>query len=74
MEKKFNLVAALNGAKIKTRSGKNAKIVYNNAGNKKILVMIYSNISRVHDRTIKYNIDGSRWSPNYEDPEDLVMV
>lgn len=68
----FNLMRALNGANIKTRSGKKAKVICK-VGNNKILVKVYSNISSMYDTTVKYNLDGSRWSPKHEDFEDLIM-
>lgn len=69
---KFNLMRALNGSKIMTRSGKKAKIICS-LPNNKIFVRIFSNISSINDTTVKYNIDGSRWSPNSPNPEDLIM-
>ena len=70
---KFNLTRALNGSPVKTKSGKNAKVICK-TNDGKILVFVSSNIGSYMDRTIKYCIDGSRWSSNYSDNEDLVMV
>lgn len=69
--KKFDLAKALSGAKVMTKSGKTAKVICK-TGNK-ILVAITYKISYL-SREIKYNLDGSRWSPNYADEEDLVMA
>lgn len=70
--KKFNLMRALNGSKIMTKSGKKAKIICS-LPNHKLFVRIFSNISSINDTTTKYNIDGSRWSSNYPSDEDLIM-
>lgn len=70
--KKFNLMRAFNGSKIMTKSGKKAKIICS-LPNNKLFVRIFSNISSINDTTVKYNIDGSRWSSNYPSDEDLIM-
>lgn len=70
--KKFNLQKAMSGAEIRTRSGKRAKVICFTRG--KILVQIYSNVGFYMNTQVKYNIDGSRWSSNHPDDEDLVMA
>lgn len=73
MENKFNLVAALNGSNVMTKSGKKVKVICKTNGNK-LYCFVKSNISSLHDKYVKYNMDGSRWSPNQPDNEDLVIA
>lgn len=71
--KKFSLIKALNGGKVKTKSGKNAKVICK-TNDGKLLVMVYSNCASYMDRQVKYCMNGSRWSPNHDDQEDLIMA
>lgn len=68
----FNAEKALKGAKVMTKSGKTVKVICETRG--KLLVKVYSKVASYLDREIKYNMDGSRWSPNVPDPDDLVMA
>ena len=72
MENNFNLVKALNGSNVKTKSGKKVKIICQIGGNK-LYCFVKSNISSMYDKYVKYNMDGSRWSPNNPCDEDLIM-
>ena len=67
----FDLSAALKGAKVVTRSGKNARVITKTFDGK-VLVAIISRYGE--DRMVKYNIDGSRWSSNTISPDDLMMA
>ena len=71
-DKTFDLAKALKGADVKTKSGKRAKVICETRG--KILVQVYSNLGFYLDQQIKYNLDGSRWSPRNPDIEDLEMA
>ena len=68
----FDLNAALHGAKVKTKSGKKVKVICKTRG--KILCMVYSNVGPHLNAQVKYNEDGSRWTPNHPSDEDLVMA
>ena len=72
MKKNFNLEAALKGANVQTKSGKKVKVICKTRG--KILCMVYSNVGPYLDAQVKYNEDGSRWSPNHSSDEDLIMA
>lgn len=72
MKKNFNLEAALKGANVQTKSGKKVKVICKTRG--KILCMVYSNVGPHLNSQVKYNEDGSRWSPNHSSDEDLVMA
>ena len=67
----FNAERALKGERVMTKSGKNVKVICFTRG--KILCQVYSNLGFYYDTQIKYNIDGSRWSPNHPSDEDLIM-
>ena len=72
MKKNFNLEAVLKGANVQTKSGKKVKVICKTRG--KILCQVYSNVGFYMDKQVKYNEDGSRWSPNHPSDEDLVMA
>lgn len=67
----FDLNAALHGAKVKTKSGKNVKVICKTHG--KILCQVFSNVGSYMDQQIKYNENGTRYN-NYPSDEDLVMA
>jgi len=70
---KFDLEKAmLRDANVATRDGNKARVICKTRG--KILVRVYSAISSAMDADVKYNLDGSRWSPNYKSGEDLVLL
>ena len=69
--KAFNVERALKGEKVMTKSGKKVKVICFTRG--KILCQVYSNVGFYYDAQVKYNIDGSRWSPNQPSDEDLIM-
>lgn len=71
-KKSFNLVEALKGAKVKTKNGNNVKVICETRG--KILCQVTSNAGYIYNRQVKYNTDGTRWSPKYPCNEDLVMA
>jgi hypothetical protein len=71
-ENNFDLVAALKGSPIVTRSGKKVRVITKTADNK-LLVCVYGRYA-YEDRNVKYNIDGSRWSQNSISPDDLMMA
>lgn len=73
MDKNFNLIKALNGGKVMTKSGKEVKVICQTGGNK-LYCFVKSNVGPYYDRYVKYNMDGSRWSPKQPDNEDLVMA
>lgn len=73
MDKNFNLIKALNGGKVMTKSGKEVKVICQTGGNK-LYCFVKSNVGPYYDRYVKYNMDGSRWSPKQSDNEDLVMA
>lgn len=68
----FNLQAALNGANVITKGGQKARVICQTRD--KILVQVYSNICSYKNYQAKYNLDGSRWSPNNPSNDDLVMA
>lgn len=70
--KNFNLESALKGANVQTKSGKKVKVICRTRG--KILCMVYSNVGFYMNSQIKYNEDGTRWSPNTPSDEDLIMA
>jgi hypothetical protein len=70
--KNFNLESALKGANVQTKSGKKVKVICRTRG--KILCMVYSNVGFYMNSQVKYNEDGTRWSPNTPSDEDLVMA
>jgi len=72
MKKNFNLESALKGANVQTKSGKKVKVICRTRG--KILCMVYSNVGFYMNSQIKYNEDGTRWSPNTPSDEDLIMA
>ena len=69
--KVFNVERALKGENVMTKSGKKVKVICFTRG--KILCQVYSNVGFYYDTQVKYNIDGSRWSPNQPSDEDLIM-
>ena len=71
-QKNFNLEVALKGVSVKTKSGKKVKVICKTRG--KIFCMVYSNAGSHMNSYVKYNEDGSRWSPNSPSDEDLVMA
>jgi len=70
--KNFNLESALKGANVQTKSGKKVKVICKTRG--KILCMVYSNVGFYMNSQVKYNEDGTRWSPNTPSDEDLIMA
>lgn len=68
----FDIEAAFNGAKVRTKSGKRVKVICRTRG--KILCYVYSNVGSYLDAQIKYNEDGTRWNPNYPSNEDLIIA
>ena len=72
MKKNFNLESALKGANVQTKSGKKVKVICRTRG--KILCMVYSNVGFYMNSQVKYNEDGTRWSPNTPSDEDLIMA
>lgn len=73
MDNKFNLMSALNGCNVMTKSGKKVKVICKTNYNK-LYCLVKSNINPMYDVYVKYNIDGSRWSSNQPNDEDLVMA
>jgi hypothetical protein len=67
----FDLTAALKGAKVVTRSGNNVRVITKTFDGK-LLVSVMPRYGE--ERMIKYNLDGSRWSPNCVSPDDLMMA
>lgn len=67
----FNVERALKGEKVMTKSGKKVKVIC--ITRDKILCQVYSNVAFYYDTQVKYNLDGSRWSPNQPSDEDLIM-
>ena len=70
--KNFNLESVLKGANVQTKSGKKVKVICRTRG--KILCMVYSNVGFYMNSQVKYNEDGTRWSPNTPSDEDLIMA
>ena len=68
----FNVERALKGANVMTKSGKKVKVIC--ITRNKILCQVYSNIGFYYNTQVKYNFDGSRWSPNQPSEEDLIMI
>jgi len=73
MDKKFNLTEAFNKGNVMTKSGKKVKVICKTNGNK-LYCLVKSNISPMYDKYVKYNMDGSRWSSNQPNDEDLIMA
>lgn len=72
MEKTFNLQEALKRAPVQTKAGNKALVICQTRG--KILVKVYSKLASYLDKEVKYNLDGTRWSPKNPSDEDLIMA
>ena len=69
----FDVYKALKkDAKVMTKSGKRVKVIC--ITRDKILCQVYSNVAFYLDSQVKYNLDGSRWSPKQPCDEDLIMM
>lgn len=69
--KKFNLENALKTRKAVTRDGHKVTVICVNRD--KVLATVHSSISSLNNRTMKFNLDGTRFNNNI-DAMDLMAV